>query len=89
MRPFPSDIDAEVVVAFDRLLDGHSKTRPVSVMWLIDEVRQSMESAMSTDALEMLAVKMATARHLPVMLDRNAMSARRRTTSPGAGTRGG
>jgi len=85
MRPFPSDTDAEVVVAFD----GHSKTRPVSVMWLIDEVRQSMESPMSTDALEMLAVEMATARHLPVMLDRTLsrrdVASRPREPEPEAG----
>jgi hypothetical protein len=47
-------------------------------MWLIDEVRQRMGSPMSTDALEILAVEMATARHLPIMLDRKPKSARRR-----------
>jgi hypothetical protein len=41
-----------------------------SIMWIIDEVRQRMGSSMSTDALEMLAVEIAAARHLPVMLDR-------------------
>ena len=63
MRPLPSDIDAEVVVAFDLLLDGHSKIKPVSIMWVIDEVRQNLGSPMSTDALELLAVEMATARN--------------------------
>jgi hypothetical protein len=88
MRPLPSDIDAEVVVAFDRLLDGHSKTRPVSIMWLIDEVRQRMGSPMSTDAMEMLAVEMAAARSLPIMLDRKPKSSRRRAPSKGTETRG-
>jgi antitoxin component of RelBE/YafQ-DinJ toxin-antitoxin module len=37
---------------------------------MIDEVCQRMGSSMSTDALEMLAVEIAAARHLPVMLDR-------------------
>jgi hypothetical protein len=57
-------------------------------MWLIDEVRQRMVSSMSTDALEMLAVEMAAARHLPVMLDRKPKSARRRAMSKGTETRG-
>jgi hypothetical protein len=67
-------------VTFDRLLDGHSKTKPVSIMWLIDEVRQNFGSPMSTDALELLAVEMANARNLPIMLDRVIRSRRNRTS---------
>jgi hypothetical protein len=44
----------------------------------IDEVRQNLGSLMSTDALEMLAVEMATAQHLSTVLNRKPKSRRRR-----------
>jgi hypothetical protein len=57
------------------LLDGHSKVSPVSIVWLIDEIRQNFETALSDDALELLAVEMVSTRHLPMKLDQAAKEA--------------
>ena len=81
MRELPHDIDADVILEISRLLDGHSKVSPVSIMWLIDEIRQNFETALSDDALELLAVEMVSTRHLPMKLDRPAKKRRQRPTS--------
>jgi hypothetical protein len=63
------------------LLDGHSKVSPVSIVWLIDEIRQNFETAVSDDALELLAVEMVSTRHLPMKLDRPPKKRRRQPIS--------
>lgn len=70
MRELPHDIDADVILEINRLLDGHSRVSPVSILWLIDEIRQKFETALSDDALELLAVEMVSSRNLPIKLDR-------------------
>lgn len=81
MRELPHDIDADVIFEISRLLDGHSKVSPVSIMWLIDEIRQNFETALSDDALELLAVEMVSTRHLPMKLDRPPKKRRQQPTS--------
>jgi hypothetical protein len=70
MQELPHDIDADVIIEISRLLDGHSKVLPVSITWLIDEIRQKLETALSDDALELLAIEMVSSRNLPIKLDR-------------------
>ncbi len=82
MRELPRDIDADVIIEISRLLDGHSKVSPVSIMWLIDEIRQNFETALSDDALELLAVEMVSARRLPMKLDRPPKKRRQKLISP-------
>jgi hypothetical protein len=81
MRELPHDIEADVVFEICRLLDGHSKVSPVSIMWLIDEIRQNFETALPDDALELLAVEMVSTRHLPMKLDRPPTKRRQQPTS--------
>jgi hypothetical protein len=81
MRELPHDIDADVIFEISRLLDGHSKVSPVSIMWLIDEIRQNFETALSDDALELLAVEMVSTRHLPIKLDQPPKKRRQQPTS--------
>lgn len=81
MRELPHDIDADVILEISRLLDGHSKVSPVSIMWLIDEIRQNFETALSDDSLELLAVEMVSTRHLPMKLDRPPKKRRLQPTS--------
>jgi hypothetical protein len=81
MRELPHDIDADVIFEISRLLDGHSKVSPVSIMWLIDEIRQNFQTALSDEALELLAVEMVSTRHLPMKLDRPSRKRRRQRTS--------
>jgi hypothetical protein len=81
MRELPHDVEADVVFEIGRLLDGHSKVSPVSIMWLIDEIRQNVETTLSEDALELLAVEMVSTRHLPIKLDRPPNKRRRLPTS--------
>jgi hypothetical protein len=78
MREVPRDIHPDVVIELGRLLDAHPRTRPVSVIWLIDEMRRNFGATGPTDALERLAVEMAAARHLPIMLDRPTKQQRQR-----------
>ena len=81
MRDVPHDVEADVVFEIGRLLDGHSKVSPVSIMWLIDEIRQNVETTLSEDALELLAVEMVSTRHLPMKLDRPPKKRRQQPAS--------
>jgi hypothetical protein len=81
MRELPHDIEADVVFEIGRLLDGHSKVSPVSITWLVDEIRQNVETTLSDDALELLAVEMVSTRHLPMKLDRPPKERRQQPAS--------
>jgi hypothetical protein len=76
MRDLPRNIDADVIIEISRLLEGHSKVSPVSIAWLVDEIRQNFETTLTDDALELLAVEMVSTRHLPIKLDRPQGSGR-------------
>ncbi|WP_245525782.1 hypothetical protein [Mesorhizobium sp. M00.F.Ca.ET.216.01.1.1] len=69
MRELPKNVDADVVIAIDRLLDERARSAPVPVHELAGTLRQKIETSLSDLSIEELIVEMAATRGLPMLFD--------------------
>lgn len=71
MRELPKDIDPDVVIEISRLLDDRADFMPVPVRDLVTGVRQSIQTKLSDQAIEVLIVEMASTRGLAMIFDKS------------------
>ncbi|RUV41185.1 hypothetical protein EOD29_23820 [Mesorhizobium sp. M1A.T.Ca.IN.004.03.1.1] len=70
MRTLPKDIDADAVIEISRLLADRADVVPLPIHDLVKEIRRSIPTKLSDNAIEELVVEMAAARGLPMIFDK-------------------
>jgi hypothetical protein len=72
MRDLPRDIEADVVIEISRLLDDAAPTAALPIHGLVKQIRDATQTRLSDQAIEELAVEMASTRNLPMIFEKPA-----------------